>query len=97
MAAYVIVEVSEVLDIRLMGEYRSLAQAAIERYGGRYLVRDGAFEIVEGDSQLRGVVIVEFPTMEKVREWYHSAEYASAFSVSQKTLKRRLIFVEGVQ
>jgi uncharacterized protein (DUF1330 family) len=96
MAAYVISEVSEVLDTRLMEEYRSLAQAAIQQYDGRYLVRGGAFEIVEGDSPLRLIVIVEFPTMERAREWYHSPEYAKALAVSQKALRRRLIFVNGV-
>ena len=45
----------------------------------------------------RGEKIVEFPTMKRAREWYHSAEYAKALTVSQKALKRRLIFVEGVQ
>ena len=49
MAAYVISEISEILDAALMEEYRSLAQATIERYGGRYLVRGGALETIEGD------------------------------------------------
>ena len=97
MAAYVISEVSEVFDIRLMEEHRSIAQAAIEQYGGRYLVRDGAFETVEGDSEPLNIVIVEFSTMEKVREWYHSPEYGKALAVGQKAFKRRLLFVEGVQ
>ena len=95
MAAYVISEISEISDTRLMEEYRSLAQAAIQQYGGRYLVRGGAFETVEGDSGLRRIVIVEFPTMKRAREWYRSPEYAKALTVSQKALKRRLIFVEG--
>ena len=96
MAAYVISEVSEVLDARLMEDYRSLAQAAIDQHSGRYLVRGGTFETVEGNSELRRIVIVEFPTMDKAREWYSSPEYAKALAVSQKALKRRLIFLEGV-
>jgi uncharacterized protein (DUF1330 family) len=91
MAAYVISELSEVTDSRLMEDYRSLAQAAIEQYGGRYIVRGGAFETVEGDSRLCRVVIVEFPTLQKAREWYHSPR------IRQKAFKRRLIIVEGVQ
>jgi uncharacterized protein (DUF1330 family) len=97
MAAYVISELSEVTDSRLMEDYRSLAQAAIEQYGGRYIVRGGAFETVEGDSRPCRVVIVEFPTLQKAREWYHSPEYAKALTVGQKAFKRRLIIVEGVQ
>lgn len=97
MAAYVISEVSEVMDPRLMEEYRALAQAAVEQYGGHYLVRGGAIETIEGDSEPQRLVIVEFSTMEKAREWYHSPEYAKALTVRQEALKRRLIFVEGVR
>jgi uncharacterized protein (DUF1330 family) len=95
MAAYVISEV-EVLDPALMMEYRSLAQATIAKYGGRYVVRGGAIESVEGDWAPKHIVIVEFPTMEQAREWYHSTEYAEALKVRQRALNRRLIFVEGV-
>jgi uncharacterized protein (DUF1330 family) len=96
MAAYVISEISEVLDATLMEEYRSLAQASIEQYGGRYLVRGGALETIEGDSGPQRIVIVEFPTMERVQDWYHSREYAKALTVRQKALKRKLILVEGI-
>ena len=62
MAAYVISEVSEVVDAAKMEEYRTLAQAAIERYGGRYIVRGGVWEGLEGEWALERVVVVEFPT-----------------------------------
>lgn len=95
MAAYVISEV-EVLDQVLIEKYRSLAQAAIAKYGGRYIARGGAIEPVEGDWAPKHIVIVEFPTMEKARTWYQSSEYAEALQVRQKALNRKLIFVEGV-
>ena len=91
MAAYVISEV-EVLDPALVEEYRSLAQATIAKYGGHYV---GSIELVEGDWAPKHIVIVEFPTMEKAREWYHSTEYAEALKVRHRALNRRLIFVEG--
>ena len=94
MAAYVISEV-EVLDPALFEEYRSLAPATIAKYGGRYVVRGGAIESVEGDWAPKHIVVVEFPTMAKAREWYHSAEYAEALKVRHGALNRRLIFVEG--
>ena len=95
MAAYVISEV-EVLDPVLIDKYRSLAQATIAKYGGRYVVRGGAIEPVEGDWAPRHIVIVEFPTIERARTWYQSSEYGEALQVRQKALNRRLIFVEGV-
>ncbi len=76
MPAYVVSEVSEVVDAAKMEEYRTLAQAAIERYGGRYIVRGGVWEAIEGEWALERVVVVEFPTVEQAKVWYHSPEYA---------------------
>jgi uncharacterized protein (DUF1330 family) len=95
MSAYVISEV-EMLDQALFERYRSLAPATIVKYGGRYIVRGGAHETVEGDPTPRHFVIVEFPTIEKAREWYASPEYAEALKIRRHALKRRLTFVEGV-
>jgi uncharacterized protein (DUF1330 family) len=67
MAAYVISEISQILEPVLLEEYRSLAQATIEQYGGRYVVRGGAIEAVEGRPLPKRIVIVEFPTMEQAR------------------------------
>jgi uncharacterized protein (DUF1330 family) len=49
MPAYLISEVSEVVDAAKMEEYRTLAQTAIEQYGGRYIVRGGVWEAIEGE------------------------------------------------
>jgi len=97
MAAYVISEISAILDPILMEKYRALAQTAIKKYGGRYVVRGGAIDKVEGESAPNAIVIVEFPTMERAREWYQSPEYAEALVIRRKALNRRLLFVEGVQ
>jgi uncharacterized protein (DUF1330 family) len=94
MAVYVISDV-EFLDAAQVERYRSLAQAAIAKYGGRYLARGGAVEPIEGDWKPERIVIVEFPTMERAREWYCSSEYALALEVRRTALKRNLIFVEG--
>jgi uncharacterized protein (DUF1330 family) len=94
MSAYVISDV-EFLDAALVETYRSLAQASIAKYGGRYLARGGAVESVEGEWTPQRIVIVEFPTMARAREWYRSAEYAEALTVRQTALKRNLIFVDG--
>jgi uncharacterized protein (DUF1330 family) len=95
MPAYVISDV-EFLDAELVAHYRALAQASIAKYGGRYIVRGGAIEPVEGDWRPRNIIVVEFPSMERAREWYHSADYAQALAVRQRALKRNLIFIEGV-
>jgi uncharacterized protein (DUF1330 family) len=97
MAAYVISEISAILDPILMEKYRALAQTTIKKYGGRYVVRVGAIDKVEGESAPNAIVIVEFPTMERARQWYQSPEYAEALAIRRKALNRRLLFVEGVQ
>ena len=95
MPAYVISDV-EPLDRELVARYRSLAEASIAKYGGRYVVRGGSIDAVEGGWDPKHVVIVEFPSMERAREWYASPEYAEALEVRRHALKRRLIFVDGV-
>jgi uncharacterized protein (DUF1330 family) len=96
MSAYVISEV-EVLDEALTQRYRSPAEDSIRRYGGRYVVRGAAPEAAEGGwDPARRMVVVEFPDMARVREWYASPEYAAALAVRGAALDRRLLFVEGV-
>jgi uncharacterized protein (DUF1330 family) len=94
MPAYVISEV-EPRDAALFERYRALAPATIARYGGRYVVRGGAAELVEGGPPPKTLVIVEFPSLARAREWYASPEYAEALAVRAGALERRLVFVEG--
>jgi uncharacterized protein (DUF1330 family) len=94
MPAYVISEV-EVRDAGAMEAYRALAARSIAHYGGRYLARGGAVETVEGGPPATTVIMVEFPSMARLREWYASSEYAEALKVRRTALDRRLIFVEG--
>ena len=96
MTAYAISEV-EVLDEALAQRYRELAEASIAQYGGRYLVRGARPQVPEGEWALdERVVIVEFPTLQRLREWYASPEYAETLHIRRTALARRLMFVEGV-
>ena len=95
MSAYVISEV-DVRDAAGFEAYRTIAAKTIAHYGGCYLVRGGAASVIEGSPPPGTFVVVEFPTMERLREWYASPEYAEALKVRQTALDRRLIFVEGV-
>ena len=95
MAGYVIAEV-DVQDAALFEEYRKLVPATIAKYGGKYVVRGGTTESKEGGWAPKRVVVLEFPTMERAREWYHSADYAPALAMRLKAAKSRMIIVEGV-
>jgi len=76
--------------------YRRLAAQSIERFGGKYIVRGANPDVVEGEASSRMIVIVEFPNMRTIREWYSSDEYAKALAYKDRALKRKLVFVEGV-
>jgi uncharacterized protein (DUF1330 family) len=96
MAAYAISQF-EIYDEQQAQRYCELAAASIARYGGRYLARGALPQVPEGDWPLdERVVIVEFPTMTRLREWYASPEYAAALAIREDALGRRLLFVDGV-
>ena len=95
MTAYVISDVVG-LDPDEVARYRALAAESIARFGGRYLTGVGnEIERVEGDWDPRNVVLLEFASMARAREWYHSPEYAEALLVRRTALRRNLIFVAG--
>ena len=95
MSAYVISRV-RMKPGAALDSYRQLAASSIERRGGRYLVRGGEQQILEGDWA-PATIIVEFPTMEAARTWYESADYAEALDHRDAALERDLVLVEGVR
>ena len=95
MAAYVISEV-EMLDETQGRRYRELAAGSIARHGGRYLVRGGPIETLEGGWTPRTIIVVEFADLDRARAWYRSPEYASALEVRDAALGRNLILVDGI-
>jgi uncharacterized protein (DUF1330 family) len=95
MPAFVLSEV-EILDEEAAAKYRERAAASIAAYGGRYLGRGAEAHVVEGEPTTRRLVLCEFPSLERIREWYASREYAEALQYRDAALVRRLIFFEGL-
>jgi uncharacterized protein (DUF1330 family) len=95
MAAYVIAHV-EITDQQGFEEYRRLVPAVISAYGGRYLVRGGALERLEGDDILKRLVVLEFPDMASAKAFYQSPEYRPLIAMRQRTARSTLFAVEGV-
>ena len=95
MPAYVIVDV-HVRDPERYQEYRTMVPASLEKYGGKFLVRGGKFEKLEGDRDFGRVVVLEFPGVEAARRWYDSPEYREAKALRLRTADSHLIIVEGV-
>jgi uncharacterized protein (DUF1330 family) len=96
MSAYVISEVEAKDDAAGLETYRTMAAKTIAQFGGRYLIHGGGAGVVEGGPLPKSIIIVEFPPMERLREWNASPEYAEALKVRRTALERRLMFVEDV-
>ena len=95
MAAYVIVDV-RVTDPAKFEEYRKLVPPTIAAFSGRYLARGGRAEMLEGGWDPERVVILEFPTLERAREWWASAAYRRPKEMRQQCATTRMIVVESV-
>jgi uncharacterized protein (DUF1330 family) len=83
-------------DLALYDEYRQQVPALIAAHGGRYLVRGGAAEVLEGDGALGRQVILEFPDMASLKAFYHSPAYAPLIALRQRAASLRIVAVEGV-
>jgi len=94
MRAYVIVEI-EITDPVGYEEYKTLAAATVEKYGGKYIVRGGQTEVLEGDWKPKRIVVLEFPTMARAKEWLNSEEYREPRKMRHRTAKTNMLVVEG--
>ena len=94
MPAYIIAQV-RVNDPARYAEYRAGVPAAVEKYGGRFLVRGPAVEVLEGEHDGRRVVVLEFPTMAKLRAFWDSPEYSGLRTLRQSASEGDLWAVEG--
>lgn len=94
MPAFVVVEV-EVADPVRYEDYKRMVPPSLVPFEGRFLVRGGKVETLEGDWSPKRLVIVEFPSVEKAKAWWNSAEYEEAKALRQATAKTRMIVVEG--
>src|SRR6266478_858406 len=74
MPAYIIVEI-DILDPVGYEEYKKLAGATVEKYGGKYIVRGGKTEVLEGDWKPKRIVVLQFNSAERAREWLNCEEY----------------------
>ncbi len=91
---YIYAEV-EVTDPELYAGYQPKAAAAIAAFGGRYLVRGGDPQVVEGDRPPKRAVILEFDSPERAREFYHSPQYQEALAIRQKASTAHLVMLNG--
>jgi uncharacterized protein (DUF1330 family) len=94
MTAYLICDI-DVRDQQAYREYSALVPATLEPYGGRFVVRGGAHETLEGGWQPRRVVVLQFPSTDHARRWYASDAYAAAKQIRLRSADGSLVLVEG--
>ena len=95
MAAYVIADI-KVTDSAGFAEYQQKVPATIAAYGGRYLVRGGASETLEGHWSPNRCVVLEFPSLAQLKTWYASPEYRPLIAIRERTTQSNLVIVQGM-
>jgi uncharacterized protein (DUF1330 family) len=95
MPAYVIADV-EVIDSVAYEEYRQKVPATVAAFGGRYIARGGAIEVLEGAWSPKRCVLLEFPSMAALKAWWDSPEYTPLRGIRQRSTRSRLVAVEGL-
>jgi len=94
MSAYIIVEI-DVVDPVGYEDYKKLAGATVEKYGGKYIVRGGKTEVLEGDWKPKRIVMLEFESADRAREWLNCEEYREPRKMRHRTAKTNMILVQG--
>jgi uncharacterized protein (DUF1330 family) len=94
MPAYIIADI-QVTDPAAYDGYRPLAAASIAQFGGRFVVRGGNVDLLEGEPRPERIVVIEFPDADAARRWYRSEEYQKALKIRQSASRGRVFLVEG--
>lgn len=95
MPAYIIVDVT-VTDPQRYEDYKKLTPGSLAPFNGKFIVRGGATQTLEGDWVPGRIVVLEFPNAERARSWWSSDSYAPAKAIRQAASITRMILVEGV-
>lgn len=85
----------QIIDPSGYEDYRSRTMATLEKYGGRYIVRGGDPTLAEGSGAPGRVVVAEFDSPERAREWYNSPEYQEILPIRLRTSRGRALFLSG--
>ena len=92
--AYLVVDAKST-DPQRMVEYRRLSSIAVDRFGGRFLVRGGAYEVLEGQWQPQRLVVIEFESVAQAKAFYDSPEYVAARQARAGVSSFDMVLVEG--
>lgn len=94
MPAYIIAHVG-IEDWEAYREYMRHTPRVIERFGGRFIVRGGAMETLEGPEETLRLVVIEFPSVDNARGFYRSGEYAKIKTLRDGAGFAKFVLVDG--
>jgi uncharacterized protein (DUF1330 family) len=95
MAAYIIARIT-VTDWEKYKDYIKATPAAIAKYGGKFLSRGGELVTLEGPEETQRIVLIEFPSLDRAKEFYHSPDYQAARKFRLEAATGQLIAIQGV-
>jgi len=96
MSAYLIADISRVLDEQEYSRYKHQVSPGLLAAGGRYLVRGGAIDVLEGDWRPNRLILVRFDSARAARSWWASKEYAPLRQLRQSATQSHMIIVDGL-
>lgn len=95
MPAYLVVQIN-VTNPEKFARYREVVPRVVEAFGGRYIVRGATVEVLEGSHDGRRLVLFEFPSMQAIHAFWHSAEYAEVKALRENAADIDVWAVPGV-
>lgn len=94
MSAYIVGTVS-VADPETYKKYAAKTPALLARHGGKFLVRGGDVDTLEGEAFNDRLVVIEFPSKQALHDFYNDPDYQDALLIRQSASQGRFLAVEG--
>jgi len=95
MSAYIIVRI-DVTDPHLLKEYQKVAPEIVDKYDGKFIARGGETITLEGTEERRRIVLLEFPTLNRAKEFFDSHEYQEAIKLREDIARFEMVAIEGI-
>ena len=96
MPVYLLIDVQEVRDPQGYAEYIRQVPAVVAKFGGKYLARGGKTRVLSGDWDPGRVIVLEFPSRERLEAWWSSPEYRKIAPLRENSARVNAVAVEGI-
>lgn len=94
MSSYVVVE-SNILDKDKLAEYSQLAAPTLADFGGKFLAK-GAVQSLHGNQPFAMKAVIEFPSEQQAKNWYHSDAYQALAEIRGQAMNSQFQLIDGL-